>query len=468
MTYHTKLERRSSIPFGGREKVLVTGLTAEEVNCMKNCARALVNRPDLDVTVMVLDNSPACNLLPEFNTIFVSDAPREELADMVEDYCVNNGIRILFPGMENDVYLFSSHKERLAERGITVISSDHTTVMEVADKSNLTRILDRLGLPTIKGVVIESMADAHKIDTLRFPIILKPTFSFGALGLEVIEEGPVPEETLKSVLDRGTVIAQEYIPGKAGSIHLTCYMFDADGTPRYVYQSKSLKTAFEFGGPSISGTPISEPKLLEYSNRLLSVMGPCFGPICIEAKRHEETGEFYIMDVNMRIWGYSSLAQDAGLPFPYAAVLSAQGRPIRSRNDYLRNIKMVRKEDGDHSYFTFDNGKTVEVPRHRQMQSVAICPDHADADMIKWLCDDDSNGAVVVMTDGTTPVEVDHPKLFTWALPDYLHKQDQAYWVGHIFGAEEVRTYENGFWISRNFDDLSQERWLDFPLAVAA
>jgi hypothetical protein len=282
------------------------------------------------------------------------------------------------------------------------------------------------------------------------------------------ESPPCDWSKLTKAIKKHDMLVQEYIPGEVGSIHVCGLVYDQQHHLKLAFQSKSVKTQFDFGGPAMGGVSVREPIIRAYSERLVREAGPWVGIALLEFKRHAETGEFYIMDFNPRIWGYSSLADDAGVSFPFASVLVAQNKNFRCHDDYLVGVHMERQQLLDQSTYAFACGKSIDISRPGEYRApsrrvVALIKDGGGMRDLSWLLDDPEIDGVLVLGRPNQESSLHWPaseKLHFWDPPQYIAHEDLAYWAGYLLRATDVQVMEeDGITRVRSWRDLRRSWW---------
>ena len=86
----------------------------------------------------------------------------------------------------------------------------------------------------------------------------------------------------------------------------------------------------EFGRASTFVETVENALVEEQSERLLRRIG-YDGLVELEYKLDERDGRFKLLDFNARTWGYHSIAQKAGVDFPYLAYRRQLGLPVEPR-----------------------------------------------------------------------------------------------------------------------------------------
>ena len=72
---------------------------------------------------------------------------------------------------------------------------------------------------------------------------------------------------------------------------------------------------------------IEQPAIVASSETLLAALSYT-GLVELEYKRHPGGGQFKLLDINPRVWGWQSLCGRAGVDFPYLMWRLANGLPV--------------------------------------------------------------------------------------------------------------------------------------------
>src|SRR4029077_11048979 len=93
------------------------------------------------------------------------------------------------------------------------------------------------------------------------------------------------------------------------------------------------------GGASVlsESAPV-EARLRDDAIRLLGPIG-WHGVAMMEYKQDQNTGDFFLMEINGRFWGSLQLAIDAGVDFPFLAWQLATGRRPEVPRPYAVGVK---------------------------------------------------------------------------------------------------------------------------------
>lgn len=197
--------------------------------------------------------------------------------------------------------------------------TSYENVMQIADKGNLVRLAQQLGMPTPKT---EWFADASGLnrDKISYPCVLKPCLSkiyttqgWIATAVRVINsEIDLDAELARSpYLKTSPFMIQEFIPGHGAGV----FCLFQHGKPVVFFAHKRVREKPPQGGISVlSESAALDPILQQAAEKLLG--GANWHGVAMVEFRIDESGTAYLMEVNTRFWGSLQLAIDSGVDFP--------------------------------------------------------------------------------------------------------------------------------------------------------
>jgi predicted ATP-grasp superfamily ATP-dependent carboligase len=189
------------------------------------------------------------------------------------------------------------------------------------------------GIAYPRTVVVPTRADAQRYAG-DFPVILKPATK-PHLNRPSVKAWPA-EDTLSLLrsydlataeTDPETLLLQELIPG----VRHVQYSFAAlcvDGRAVATVTAERVRQhPPDFGRSSTFVITIEEPEVERAARRVLEELG-LTGLAEVEFKKDPRDGSHRLLDINVRVWGWHTIARRAGLDFPYLAWRLAVGQPI--------------------------------------------------------------------------------------------------------------------------------------------
>jgi D-aspartate ligase len=244
---------------------------------------------------------------------------------------------VLYPTRDETVAAFSRHRERLA-KFFRVTTPAWDTVRWAWDKKNTYDLAAELGIPVPH--TYNPRSEAELVDLYgRLPLALKPAVKenfFYATG-DKAWRAETPQELVEIFrkaqrqIRPEEILIQEIIPGDGQQQYSYCAFF-RDGEAHSTLIAKRIRQhPREFGRAATYVETIDFPQIEELSERFLRAIN-YYGLVEVEFKRDPRDGQFKLLDVNARTWGFHSIGIPAGVDFPYLLFADQTGASVeRSR-----------------------------------------------------------------------------------------------------------------------------------------
>jgi predicted ATP-grasp superfamily ATP-dependent carboligase len=250
---------------------------------------------------------------------------------------------VLVPCTDPSVLLISRHRQEL-ERSYHVVLPEPPTVEMLVHKVSFFTYAERAGLAIPPTAVLANGDDAERAaETLRFPVILKPSlkahptwrshFDVKAAKLSTPGELLSAYDRVGGETEAEALIAQQWVEsGDASLFSCNCY-FDRDSKPLVTFVARKLRQWPPRVGTSSLGEECHNDVVLEETIRLFE--GVRFrGLGYLEMKRDGHTGEHFIIEPNVgRPTGRSAIAEAGGVELLYTKYCDAVGLPLPAETE---------------------------------------------------------------------------------------------------------------------------------------
>jgi D-aspartate ligase len=287
-------------------------------------ARSLGRR---GIPVVVIDDQYSISKFSKYVTRIerVSDLKDQRAAvDSVLEVGQRLGLKdwVLFPTRDENVAAFSIYRDRLAEF-FRVTTAPWATVRWVWDKANTYQLAEKLGIPAPRTWNPKSVDDLSDLDA-HLPLAIKPAvkenffYATGAKAWRAETPKQLRELYLRACrdVDPCEILIQQIIPGD-GLRQLSYCAFFRDGHAHSVMVARRMRQhPREFGRAATYVETVDLPELEELAERFLRAID-FNGIVEVEFKQDVRDGEYKLLDVNARAWGFHGLGLAAGVDFPY-------------------------------------------------------------------------------------------------------------------------------------------------------
>jgi predicted ATP-grasp superfamily ATP-dependent carboligase len=124
-------------------------------------------------------------------------------------------------------------------------------------------------------------------------------------------------------------MVQELIPGDGRQQFSYCAFFKEGRAIGSMVTQRRRQHPPEFGRASTFVETIDLPLLETLSERFLNEID-YYGLVEMEYKLDPRDGQYKLLDVNARTWGYHTLGPRAGVDFPYLLFADQMGEPVET------------------------------------------------------------------------------------------------------------------------------------------
>jgi len=240
---------------------------------------------------------------------------------------------VLFPTRDENVAAFSRYRDQLTPF-FRVTTGDWKSVEWAWDKKKTYELAEKLDIPCPKTFNPKSIDEVPALFS-RLPLAIKPAVKenfFYATGAKAWR-ADTPEELValyeKAIaqIKPEEILIQEIVPGDGTTQYSYC-AFVQNGAPVSVLTARRARQhPREFGRAATYVETIDAPEIETLSERFLKAI-KYHGVVEIEYKRDPRTGEYKLLDVNARPWGFHAIGSAAGVDFPYMIYADQMGLPI--------------------------------------------------------------------------------------------------------------------------------------------
>jgi D-aspartate ligase len=296
------------------------------------------------IPVYVVDDQPCISRFSRYTTrvVRVDDIlDQRKTVEAVLDVGRRYNLKgwVLIPTRDETVAAFSQYRDELGEI-FRVTSGEWKSVQWAWDKAKTYELAESLGIPCPRTFILKSRDELPSLDA-RLPLALKPAVKenfFYATGAKAWRAN-TPKELRdcydKAVhqIDAREILIQEIIPGDGSEQYSYC-AFYRNGRPHSTLTARRIRQhPREFGRAATYVETTESAEVERLSERFLKAID-YHGLVEIEYKRDHRDGQYKLLDVNARAWGFHALGAACGVDFPYllyADQLAMQVEPVHAR-----------------------------------------------------------------------------------------------------------------------------------------
>ena len=217
---------------------------------------------------------------------------------------------------EETVLPISKERKRI-QKHTSLLLPSHETLKLASDKGLLMEFSKKHGIPSPMTYKPSSVDEAvERADELRYPVVIKPTSSSNARGVNYCKN----REELKTKWvqvekEFPNPLLQEFIPSGGAAMGFEA-LFNDHSELKASFIHRRIREFPVTGGPSTLRESADHSQVREYGAKLLSLLG-WQGVAMVEFRIDPRDGIPKLMEINPRFWGSLALSIASGVDFPY-------------------------------------------------------------------------------------------------------------------------------------------------------
>ncbi|WP_099158938.1 carboxylate--amine ligase [Virgibacillus ndiopensis] len=257
--------------------------------------------------------------------------------DFLIDYAkMQDAKPVLIPCHDSYVEVIDAYFDEFKEHYL-IPQTEAGLYTKLMNKGNLRHFAQELGMAVPETVGVDEDNFEEKVETIiKFPCIVKPVDSptfvakFRRKLFKVYNFDEL-NEVLAKVKEAGLeVIVQRIIPGFDDHMYtFDAYLNQDSKVTHWLTCQKFRQYPINFGA-SVYTVQKYIPELYEIGSKFLEATG-YKGFAEIEFKKDEDTGNYYLIEVNVRITNFNHLIYTLGLNIPYITYRELTGNPVEPK-----------------------------------------------------------------------------------------------------------------------------------------
>ena len=247
---------------------------------------------------------------------------------------------VLFPAGDEAVEMVARSTATLADT-FRLTTQPWEIVRWGQDKRLLYRLAEEAGIPCPRTWSPSGEAELGALD-LPFPVVVKPITSTRlqhAAHQKVLLAHDAAElrahYRLAATIHRpDELLVQEAIPG-GGDAQFSVGAYCEDGDTRLALSVRRTRQYPRDYGTGTFVEAVARPDLVAYAAALFRRLR-LSGLVEVEFKFDPRDGQYKVLDVNVRAWGWQALGTACGVDFAWAQYRAALGEPVEAAEPEYR------------------------------------------------------------------------------------------------------------------------------------
>ena len=230
----------------------------------------------------------------------------------IQDILKNDSYDFIIPMADEGAVVLSKYRDELGKL-TTFKVPDYETFQKGYDKHKLMEVCAENGFPHPKTLSINgSDVSVYDIDSLKYPVLIKPNISCGARGITYVETPQKLKDVFPKIFSNfGSCHIQEFIPAGGGQVKVQLYV---DERGKLVQSSVISKIRWypNRGGSSCCNQSVDNEKIVDTCYKVLKEIG-WVGFSDFDTIEDPRTGELLIMEINPRVPACIKTAFESGV-----------------------------------------------------------------------------------------------------------------------------------------------------------
>ncbi len=245
---------------------------------------------------------------------------------------------VVYPNDDETVCLLAKHWRSLGKY-YRLLTPPWDVVKFAYDKRMTYELAGRCDIAIPRTFYPASMEELKELP-LQYPVILKPSVKdpfYSRTRKKAIrvdrKENLVSEfMSVRHAIGSGQVLmVQELIPGSAESLFSVGSLSRGGKLLARVVARRPRQHPMDFGHATTYAETVDIPELEEIAGKILGAMGYS-GLSEVEFMLDPRDGKYKLIEINVRPWGWHTLAIGAGVDLPYLAYLDILGEEVAHKN----------------------------------------------------------------------------------------------------------------------------------------
>ena len=259
----------------------------------------------------------------------------EKYIDFILNFCLKNNVDAIISLFDIDLPVLAKNKNLFDEQGIILLISEFSFVEICNDKWLTYKFLVDNGFKTPKTYLsLNNAKDAIKAEELNYPLIVKPRWGMGSLGVNMADDEEELDfyykKTAKTIQNsylkyesqvdlNNAVVIQEKLGGEE-------YGLDVHNSLKgeYIATVPKKKIAMRAGETDIAKVLLDD-QLIAFG-KMLSSRTRHIGNLDVDIFKVSD--DIYILEMNARFGGQYPFSHLAGVNFPKVIVDQLKNKPV--------------------------------------------------------------------------------------------------------------------------------------------
>jgi predicted ATP-grasp superfamily ATP-dependent carboligase len=326
--------------------VVITGGDFQALGVLRTLAKK-------DIPIIMLDSDHCISKYSRFKKrFFRSPHPSDDrsyvdfLIDLAKKEKIHRNRWVIFANSDETVYVLSKYKNIL-EEFYRIPTPGWEVIQNVYIKKNTYQLAKKGGIPIPTTYCPDGLQELVEL-SLNYPVVIKPSIRDNfyskiktkAFRVNNKEELVRTYEYVCSIIEPSEVLVQEFIPGGPNHLYSFCPFFKDGEVLTSIMARRARQHPMDFGHASTFAELVDIPEIQKIAEKFLGLIN-YYGFAEVEFMQDPRDGNYKLIEVNPRVWGWHTIAIASGVDLPYLLYQDMIGEDMDVRLP-IENLKWIR------------------------------------------------------------------------------------------------------------------------------
>ena len=326
--------------------VVITGGDFQALGVLRTLAKK-------DIPIIMLDSEHCISKYSRFKKRFFRSPHSSDdqsyvdfLIDLANKEKIHRNRWVIFPNSDETVYVLSKYKNIL-EEFYRIPTPGWEVIQNVYIKKNTYQLAEKIGIPIPTTYYPDNLQELVEL-SLNYPVVIKPSIrdnfyskvKIKAFRVNNKEELVKTYEYVCSIIEPSEVLVQEFIPGGPNHLYSFCPFFKNGEVLTSIMARRTRQHPMDFGHASTFAELVDIPEIQKIAEKFLGLIN-YYGFAEVEFMQDPRDGNYKLIEVNPRVWGWHTIAIASGVDLPYLLYQDIIGEEMDVRLP-IDNLKWVR------------------------------------------------------------------------------------------------------------------------------
>jgi D-aspartate ligase len=260
--------------------------------------------------------------------------------EYMKDLAIKKNIKewLIYPNDDETVYFLSKYKEQLEEY-YRVTTPSWDIIKYAYDKALTYQLAEQHGIAIPRTYYPRNIEELSQLE-VEYPVIIKPSIKVPfynvtkkkAVMVKSKEELFSEFRKAIEIIDPSqTLLVQQLIPGRSKNLFSVGSLSKNGEILARVVVQRLRQHPMDFGHSTTYAKTVDLPELEENASKILAAMGYS-GLSEVEFIQDPKDGQYKLLEINARPWGWHTIAIGAGVDLPYLSYQDMLGEKIVTGN----------------------------------------------------------------------------------------------------------------------------------------